>query len=285
VKLGGMIRRNKPSMLDRPDAASLRRHFSRTIGVRRAMVEGKATAQPEADSSPVLDGVLAELRRALVAETSTGERLSPVEAALAAVLSCDGERVPALPARGPADADQGEEQEADAAAATPGTAEAEGAAGTEPGSRSGMAPAPEDHAVSDMLRQAARERDVPVATFTDPGTVAPADRELADALVLIERAGGQIVRQAKLAVRQLLAERDRVLREPVAMRLPPITPEKLAGVIRSLATTLEQGLATASEALPTPAPPAPTEPAHLVRRSQRDEQGDGYAGMAAYRIC
>jgi len=100
-------------------------------------------------------------------------------------------------------------------------------------------------------------------------------------LVLIERVGGQNIRQAKLAVRQLLAERDRVLREPVAMRLPPITPEKLAGVIRSLATTLEQGLVTTSETLPTAAPPAPTEPAHLaqlVRRSQHDEQGGWLTG-------
>jgi len=257
-----MIRRNKPSMLDRPNAADLRRHFARTMGVRRAVVEGKATAEPEADSSPVLDGVLAELRRAFAGEAGPGERVPPVEAALIAVLSCNGERVPALPARGPADADHGEE-EGDAVAAIPGTAEAEGATGTEPGSRSGVAPAPEDHAFSDMLRQAARERDVPLATFTDPGTVARADRELADALVRVERASGQTVRQARLAVRQLLAERDRVLREPVAMRLPPIAPEKLVGVIRSLATTLEQGLATASEALPTAAPPALTEPAHL----------------------
>jgi len=263
MKLAGMIRRNRPSMLDRPDVAGLRRHFARTIGVRRAMVEGNATAQPEADSSPVLDGVLAELRRALARETSTGERLSPVEAALTAVLSCDGERVPASPARGPADADQGEEDEADAAAAMPGTAEAEGATGTEPGSRSGVAPAPEDHAFSDMLRQASRERDVPLATFTDPGTVAPADQELAHALVLIERAGGQTIRHAKLAVRQLLAERDRVLHEPVTMWLPPIAPEKLAGIIRSLAATLEQGLAAPSGTFPTAAPPAQAQPERL----------------------
>jgi hypothetical protein len=102
-----------------------------------------------------------------------------------------------------------------------------------------------------------------LATFTDPGVVAPADRELAHALVLIERAGGQGVRQARLAVRQLLAERDRVLREPVAMRLPPIAPEKLAGVIRPLAATLEQGLATPSETLPTAALPAQPQPVRL----------------------
>jgi len=261
MKLAGMIRRNKPSMLDRPDAAGLRRQFSRTIGVRRAVVEGKATAEPEAGSSPVLDGVLAELRRALVAETSAGGRLSPVEAALAAVLSCDGERVPALPARGPADADQGDET--DAAAAMPGTAEAEGATGMEPGSRSGVVPAPEDHAFSDMLRQAARERDVPLATFADPGMVAPADGELAQALVLIERAGGRTVRQAKLAVRQLLAERDRVLREPVITKLPPITPEKLAGVIKDLVATLEQGSTAAAECTRPSSPTAQTEPARL----------------------
>ena len=261
VKLAGVIRRNKPSMLDRPDAADLRRHFARTVGVRRAVVEGRATAAPEADSSPVLDGVLAELRRALAREAGPGERVSPVEAALVAVLSCDGERVPASPPPGPADLDEADGSEA--AAAMPGTVEAEGATGTEPGSRNGVAPAPEDHAFSDLLRQAARERDVPLAMFIDPGTVAPVDQELAHALVLIERAGGQNARQAKLAVRQLLAERDRVLREPVAMRLPSIAPEKLAGVIRSLAATLEQGLATTSEALPTTAPPARTEPAHL----------------------
>ena len=88
----------------------------------------------------------------------------------------------------------------------PGATEAEGATGTEPGSRSGVAPAPKDHAFSAMLRQAARERDVPLAPFTDPGTVSPADGDLAQALVLVERAGGQTVRQAKLAVRQLMAE-------------------------------------------------------------------------------
>ena len=59
-------------------------------------------------------------------------------------------------------------------------------------------------------------------------------------LVTIEHAGGQTVGQAKLAVRHLLAERDRVLREPLAMRLPPIAPEKLAGVIKELVATLEQ---------------------------------------------
>jgi len=278
VKLAGMIRRNKPSMLDRPDVAGLRRQFSRTIGVRRAMVEGKATAQPEAGGSPELDGVLAELRRAFAAETSSGERLSPVEAALTAVLSCDGERVPALPARGPADADQ-DEEEADAAAAMPGTAEAEGAAGTEPGSRSGVAPAPEDHAVSDMLRQAARERDAPLATFTDPGTVAPADQELTHALVLVERAGGQTIRQAKLAVRQLLAERDRVLQERVATRLPPIAPEQLAAAIRNLTAMLDRATsgtpATAEQAgTAQPAPPgvaapaAAPEPATAAGRAQ-----------------
>ena len=248
-------------MLDRPDAADLRRQFARTVGVRRAVVEGRATAAPEADSSPVLDGVLAELRRALAREAVPGERLSPVEAALAAVLSCPGERVPASPKPGPADA--AEDDGSDAAAATSGTAEAEGATGREPGSRSGVAPAPEDHAFSDMPHQATRERDVPLAMFTDPGVVAPADRELAHALVLIERAGGQNARQAKLAVRQLLAERDRVLHEPAAMRLPPIAPEKLTGVVRSLAATLEQGLATPSETLPTTAPPAQAQSVRL----------------------
>lgn len=261
VELAGMIRRNRPSMLDRPDAADLRRHFARTVGMRRAVVEGKATAQPEADSSPVLDGVLAALRRALAGEAILGERVSPVEAALTAVLSCPGARVPALPFRGPADADEGDE--AGAAAATPGTAEAEGATGMEPGSRSGVAPAPEDHAFSDMLRQAARERDVPLATFSDPGVVAAADQELARALVLVERAGGQSIQGAKLSVRHLLAERDRVLREPVVMRLPPIALEKLAGVIRSLAATLEQGWAALPETLPTTDAPAQAQPAHL----------------------
>ena len=156
-----------------------------------------------------------------------------------------------------------EGNEVGTAAAPSGTVEAEGATGTEPGSRSGVAPAPEDHAFSDMLRQAARARDVPLATFADPGAVAPADRELANSLVTIKRATGQNNRQAKLAVRQLLAERDRVLRERVAMRLPPIAPKKLAGVIRSLAATLEQGLAVPPGTLPTAALPAPTEPAHL----------------------
>jgi len=132
-----------------------------------------------------------------------------------------------------------------------------------------VAPAPEDHAFSDMLRQAARERDVPLATFTDPGTVAPADRELAHALVLIERAGGQNVRQAKLAVRQLLAERDRVLREPVAMRLPPIAPEHLAATIKSLTAMLDRRSAATSGTPTTvaqagsgqPAPPGVAAPA------------------------
>ena len=153
-----------------------------------------------------------------------------------------------------------EDNETGAAAATPGTVEAEGATGTGPGSRTGVASAPEDHAFSDLLRQAARERDVPLATFTDPGAVAPADRELSHTLVLIERACGQNARQARLAVRQLLAERDRVLREPVAMALPPVAAEKLAGVIRSLAATLEQGLAAPSETLSTAAPPAQVHP-------------------------
>jgi intracellular multiplication protein IcmO len=254
VKLAGMIRRNKPSMLDRLDAADLRRQFARTVGVRRAVVEGQATAQATVDSSPVLDGLLAELRRALAGAPRAGERPSPVEAALAAVLSCPGERMPTSPVPGLADADEGDE--VDAAEAMSGTADAERATGTEPGSRSGVAPAPEDHAFSDLLRQVARERDVPLATFTDPGVVAPADRELAHALVLVERAGGQNARQAKLAVRQLLAERDRVLREPVAMALPPVAPEKLAGVIRSLAATLEQGATASVES-------AQTEPARL----------------------
>lgn len=127
----------------------------------------------------------------------------------------------------------------------------------------GWPPAPEDHAFSDTLRQAARERDVPLATFTDPGVVAPADRELAHALVLVERASGRSIQRAKLAVRQLLAERDRVLREPVVMRLPPIAPERLAGMIRSLAATLEQDRAATPDALPIAVPSAPTEPAHL----------------------
>ena len=121
-----------------------------------------------------------------------------------------------------------------------------------------MAPAPGDHAFSDMLRRAAREQDAPVAAFTDPGVVAPADWELSRALVDIERAGGRGVRQAKLAVRQLLAERDRVLREPVAMRLLPIAPETLTGTIRSLVAALDQGSAAIFESPPTAAPPQQT---------------------------
>lgn len=38
-----------------------------------------------------------------------------------------------------------------------------------------------------------------------------------------------------------------MLREPMAMALLPIVSKKLAGVIRSLAATLEQGLAAPSE--------------------------------------
>ena len=263
VKLAGVIRRNKPSMLDRPDAADLRRQFARTMGVRRAVVEGNAAAAPEADSSPVLDGVLAELRRALAGDAGPGGRASPVEAALAAVLSCPGERVRFPPPPGPADPDEGDGSSdgCDAAAATPGAVTAEGTTGKEPGSQSGVAPAPEDHAFSDMLRLVARERDVPLAAFTDPGTVAPANQELVQALVLVERAGGQNARQAKLAVRQLLAERDRVLREPVATRLSPIAPEKLAGVIRLLTATLEQGTPTTLGILPTAASAPQAEPA------------------------
>ena len=148
------------------------------------------------------------------------------------------------------DADEGDVS--DAGAAMPSSDKAEKATGTEPGSRNGTAPALEDHAFSDLLRQAARERDVPLAMFTDSGTVAPADRELTYVLVLVERAGGQNIQRAKLAVRQLLAERDRVLREPIAMRLPPITPEKLASVIRSLAATLEQGATAAVQKVTSP---------------------------------
>ncbi len=82
-------------------------------------------------------------------------------------------------------------------------------------------------------------------------------------MVLIESAGRQSIYQTMLAVRQLLAERERVLREPVAMRLPPIAPEKLAGVIRSLAATLEQGAASAVESTQTASLTAQTEPARL----------------------
>jgi hypothetical protein len=148
-------------------------------------------------------------------------------------------------------------------AAMPGATEADGATGMEPGSRSGVAPAPEDHAFSDTLRQAARERDVPLATITDPGTVAPVDRELSHALVLIERAGGQNIRQARLAVRQLLAERDRALREPAATRLPPVAPETLAGVIRNWATMLDQSSTAAAESTRPAAPAMQAKPAHL----------------------
>jgi len=229
----------------------------------------------------VLDGVLAELRRALAGEAGQGGRVSPIEAALTAVLSCPGGRVQARPTNGPADADEGDADEGDAdegdadegdadegdapdaAAAVPGTADAGGATGTEPGGRGSVAPAPEDHAFSDMLRQAACEQDAPVATFTDPGVVAPADRELTHALVLIERTGGQNIRQAKFTIRQLLAERDRVLRERVAMRLPPVSPEKLAGVIKSLVAVLDTGSAAVTESPQTAAPPARTKPARL----------------------
>ncbi len=224
----------------------------------------------------MLDGVLAELRRALAGEAGQGGRVSPIEAALTAVLSCPGGRVQARPTNGPADADEGDADEGDAdegdadegdapdaAAAVPGTADAGGATGTEPGGRGSVAPAPEDHAFSDMLRQAACEQDAPVATFTDPGVVAPADRELTHALVLIERTGGQNIRQAKFTIRQLLAERDRVLRERVAMRLPPVSPEKLAGVIKSLVAVLDTGSAAVTESPQTAAPPARTKPARL----------------------
>ncbi len=128
-----------------------------------------------------------------------------------------------------------------------------------------------------MLRQAARERDVPVATFTDPGTVAPADQELAHALVLVERAGGQTVRQARLAVRQLLAERDRVLQERVATRLPPIAPEQLAATIRNLTAMLDKATsgtpATAAQAgTAQPAPPGVAAPAAAPEPATAAEQ-------------
>jgi len=61
----------------------------------------------------------------------------------------------------------------------------------------------------------------PVRIVTVPHTGAPTSLptpRLTHALALIEHAGGQNVRQARLTIRQLLAERDRVLREQVAMR-------------------------------------------------------------------
>ena len=264
VKLAGTIRRNKPTMLDRPDATGLRRHFARIVGVRRAVVDGNATAAAVTDSAPVLDEMLAELRRALTIEASDGGRVSPIEAALTAVLSGDGERVSARLSSGPADADEDDESgEPGAAIPMLDMDEADEAGATEQSRQRGVAPAPGDHAFSDMLRQAAREHDAPVATFTDPGGVAPADRELARALVDIERAGGRNVRQAKLAVRQLLAERDRVLREPVAMRLPPIAPETLVGTIRALVAALDQGSALTPESPQTAVPLMQAEPARL----------------------
>ncbi len=145
----------------------------------------------------------------------------------------------------------------------PRMADTEMSSGAEPGRRSGVAPVPEDHAFADMPRQAARERDVPPATSSDPGTVA-ADQEVARALILVERAGGQNVPRAKLAVRRLLAERDRVLREPFA-------PEKLAGVIKELVAVLEHGLATLSQNSPTAAPPAD---------AQAGASGRGWFGVA-----
>ena len=108
--------------------------------------------------------------------------------------------------------------------------------------------------IANELRQAARERDVPLAIFTDPGTVAPTDRELAHALVLIERAGGQSIQRAKLAVRQLLAERDRVLREPVAMRLP--SREKMMNVTTAvlLVSVWADSCVSASHNMSAPSP-------------------------------
>ena len=172
-------------------------------------------------------------------------------AAMAAVLACPEVGKTAGGAGEPVDT----EDDAPEADETEGLSGAGTAIGRDEASTpSGVAPAPEDHAFSDMLRRAARERDVPVAAFSDPGSVAVADQELARGLALVERAGGQTIRRARVAARQVLAERDRVLAEPVATRLPPIAPEKLAGTIEALTAMLDPGPGATSR---TPAMAAP----------------------------
>ena len=263
VKLGGMIRRNKPAMMDRPDPVDLRRRAARVAAVREALGEGKGVAAAETTSSPALDSVLAELRQALTREVSPGHRLTPAQAAMAAVLSGAEVPVPAHRAAGPGETDEDEGDERYDATGLPDPAgRGEVSGGAAEGSRSGVVPAPEDHAFSDMLRQAARDRDVPVATFADPGAVATADQELARDLALIERASGRTARQARVAARQLLAERDRILREPVAMNLPPLSSETLAGTIETLIAAIDLRQVPTSEAPRAPAPaPAEAEPA------------------------
>lgn len=252
VKLDGMIRRNRPAMLDAPDAADLHRHAARIAVVRAALVEGAGSAA-EAPASPVLGAVLAELGRALVREDAIGHRITPAQAAMAAVLACPDAGKTAGRASEAADTED-DAPEADAAEGLPGTGVASGR--DEVATPSGVAPAPKDHAFSDMLRRAARERDVPVAAFNDPGSVAVADQELARGLALVERAGGQTIRRARVAARQVLAERDRVLAEPVATRLPPIAPEKLAGTIEALTAMLDPGPGATSRTPATAAPGA-----------------------------
>ena len=241
-----MIRRNKPSMLDSPDVADQRRRAARIAAVRRALAEGKgrAAASGKVVRSPVLEAMMTELQRAFASAASPDQEPMHVQAALRAVLACPRDRISANQTADGADEDMGVDGVEDVAMLAAVGADGE-LAGDE-GVQSHAAPG--DHAFSDLLWQAARERDAPDATFTDPGQVASADRELARSLVLIERACGQTIPQAKRAARQLLAERDRVLRERVATKLPPIAPEELARMIKALTAMLD------------PAPPAPSAP-------------------------
>jgi len=254
VELAGMIRRNKPSMLDGPIAADVHRRAGRITAVRKALAEGKgkAAASAKVVRSPVLEVMMSELQRAFAASGSPDQQPTPVQAALRAVLACPRDRISANQPADGADEDMGADGVENVV--MPPAFEATGEIAAEEGVQSNAAPAPGDHAFSDMLRRAARERDAPVAAFTDPGVVAAADHELARNLVAIERACNQTIPLAKRAVRQLLAERDRVLREPAAAKLPPIAPEELARTVRALTAMLDPGPAATFGTRDTTAP-------------------------------
>jgi len=200
LDMAGTVRRNRPCALPPPHLPDLHKDSAAVAMARTALLSGAGTSDAgHADMSEGLQLLLANYGRELAKDVPA------VEASRRAAMS--------LPANLPV-------------SALPSAAEGAAALDAQPHAFSGMLRAAEINALKDAS--------------TPPAMVAVAvDNEVMKRLVLVERAGGLTIPEAKIAARAALSIYAAGMQPPQPTHLPTIPHEKLVELIGGLAGAFE----------------------------------------------
>ena len=200
LDMAGIVRRNRPCTLPPPHLPDLHKDGAAVAMARKALLSDAGTSDAgHAGMSEGLRLLLANYGRELAAGVPAAEASRRAAVSLPANLP-----VPAMPSAA---------EDAEAADAQP-------------------------HAFSGMLRAA--EIDALEDARPAPATVAVAvDSDVLKQLVLVERAGGLTVPEAKIAARAALSLCATGLQAPQPSHLPAAPHEKLVELIDGLAAALE----------------------------------------------